>query len=489
MSGAPRVLRSLGQLVASELAIKVFSLAFFMLLARRAGAEGLGSWTYAFTFVSLFLYLFNFALGTLYTREAAARPGAAQELLDRYLPLRLALLGAGIALLVPAACLLHRQASPWLVLVFGASLAMGMLGELFRAVFRARQRMGYEAGLNFLERAGSALLGAGALLLGFRLVGVAAAWSVGALAAALAAVALARRAGIRWPQRFELRDSSAVLRQALPLVLLGVFGSIYFRQDVLLLRWLRTEREVGLYGAAYRLFEMFVFLPGSLSLAYLPAAAAARSESLESLRKLFRRAMALSFSLGCPLALMAAFRTDEAVRLLFGAGFAESVPAAQVLVWTLPLYFANTVVRSTLIVGRPRLPAVAVAAAIVANAALNLAWIPRMGITGAAWATLLTEVFLFLLQGVFVLRDLRVADLVAPLGPPVLACAGLAGVLWFGRGLSLWPALAVGAVAYAVLGTALRLWTPEEWRALLPGGLRPESLPVAPGTQGGGMGR
>jgi O-antigen/teichoic acid export membrane protein len=476
MTGAPRLLRGVSQLVISELAIKVFNLGFFMLLARRLGAEGMGGWTYAFSFVSVFLYLFHFNLGTLFTREAAARPGHEQALLDRFLPLRVALGLAGLAALVPVAWALRAQAPPGLVMVFGAAVALGMVGDIYRAVFRARQRMAYEAGLNFLERALSSLLGAAALIAGWRLAGTAAAWSVGALVAAVAAVLLARRAGLHRPPSISLSGSGEILRQAVPLLLLGIFGTIYFRQDVLFLRWLRTEREVGLYGAAYRLFEMFVFLPGSLSLAYLPAAAAARGRSASEYRALFRRTLMLAFTLGCPLALGLAFRTGDVVRLLFGGQFGPSVAAARVLVWTLPFYFASTVQRSTLVVGRRQaLPAVAVGVAIVINAALNLVLIPRMGILGAAWATLVTEILLVGIQGAFLAREVRLVDQLAPAGRPLLAAGGLAGVLWLARPLPVWWAAVLAVVAYVALGSMLRLWNAEEWRALAP--VRPRGRP------------
>ena len=102
------------------------------------------------------------------------------------------------------------------------------------------------------------------------------------------------------------------------------------------------------------------------------------------------------------------------------------------------------------------------------NAGLNLLLSPRIGFLGAAWATLLTEALLFGIQGGFVARRLVPMNLLAPLARPLLAAAGTAGVLWLTRSVALVPALLLAAAAHLGLGLALRLWSVEEWRALLP---------------------
>ena len=84
------------------------------------------------------------------------------------------------------------------------------------------------------------------------------------------------------------------------------------------------------------------------------------------------------------------------------------------------------------------------------NVALNLVLIPRYSIVGGALSGLLSEVLIFVLVWVAMVRS-------APLSPwrpllrPVLAAAGLAIILW---ALPAWPLLltvAVGGVSYAVL--------------------------------------
>ena len=81
------------------------------------------------------------------------------------------------------------------------------------------------------------------------------------------------------------------------------------------------------------------------------------------------------------------------IPLLYGPRYADAVPAFRVLMWSFPLLSLNYALTHQLIGWHGQRAYVATcAAALVANLALNARLIPASGITGAAWATLWTEV-------------------------------------------------------------------------------------------------
>jgi O-antigen/teichoic acid export membrane protein len=247
-----------------------------------------------------------------------------------------------------------------------------------------------------------------------------------------------------------------------------MFGMMYFRQDILLLRWLlQSDEEVGLYAGAYRLLDTFTFVAGSLGMAFLPAATVAWQQSTATLRSLCQRILLLAFTLSIPLAVGLWFRAGDILHLLFGPQFAGSIPAARILVWTLVFFFANPIVGSTLIAGRRQaIPALAVGVGVLVNAGLNVLLIPRLGIVGAAWATLVTEALLFVIQTFSVLRMIAVLNPLAPILRPLVASLGMAGVLWLCRTWPLWTALVAGGASYALLAWPLGLWRANEWRTV-----------------------
>ncbi len=451
-----RLARNTGVLVGAELLIKVFNLGFYALLSREMFSRGLGEWTYGLGLVTLYATLFNGGLGTLYTREAATSPERAGALLGRFVPLRLLLVAVALLGLAPLVWLQRGMGSPAFLYVLGVAPLASLIGESFRSVFRARQQLHFDAMLNLAERGISSGLALWAVLATHSLVWVASAWSAGSVVVALIAAVWIWRERIIGPLVWDFREMAGLMRRALPLFLLAVLGQLYFRQDVVILRALTSPETVGYYGAAYRLFEMFVFLPGSLTLAYLPAASLVRVTAPETFRGLVQQTLTLCFALSLPLSLFLAVRTPEVLRLLFGGGFDAAIPAARVVVWALTLYFSNSVLGHTLIAAQlQRIPAIAVACAVVANLSLNLVLIPRFGIVGAAWATVMSELLITAVQGVWVWRQLGGVNLRAMVGRPLLATAALGAVLLVGAS---WPLGAVALVGGGVyLGAAWSL--------------------------------
>src|SRR5690606_13169715 len=133
---------------------------------------------------------------------------------------------------------------------------------------------------------------------------------------------------------------------------------------------------------------------------------------------------------------------DPIVRLVFGAEYAGAAPALQIMTWTLVPIYANAVLTHLLIAaGRQAAMMWTSSGAAVANVGLNLLMIPRMGVLGAAIATLLTE-------GMLLLGNYGFARTVLPRFP-------------------LWTGLARAAVPVVVPVGILAIWGDPRWAAVL----------------------
>jgi PST family polysaccharide transporter len=181
------------------------------------------------------------------------------------------------------------------------------------------------------------------------------------------------------------------VRQSLPIFLAGLFSMLYFKGDTVLLRWLRTDEEVGAYGAAYKLFEGSQLLPAVLMSVAFPPLARARGDARR--RRRWERLVAaalLVLGVACGLALHAG--RAPIVLLLFGAGFQDAVPSLAILALGVPLMFLNLGLTHFLIARDLGSRTLGFAIGmLVLNVGVNLAVIPRWGGPGAAGATVVTE--------------------------------------------------------------------------------------------------
>jgi O-antigen/teichoic acid export membrane protein len=82
---------------------------------------------------------------------------------------------------------------------------------------------------------------------------------------------------------------------------------------------------------------------------------------------------------------------SDFIRLLYGPNYVGGATVLSILAWAEGWIFLGGVMRDALVVvGKQRLTAVARYSSAMLNVALNLVMIPRLGIAGAAWASMIS---------------------------------------------------------------------------------------------------
>ena len=79
--------------------------------------------------------------------------------------------------------------------------------------------------------------------------------------------------------------------------------------------------------------------------------------------------------------------------MLFGAEYAASIPALQILAWTLIPYTVNTFLILKFVSSKNEKPVLyASLISLVLLFSFNFSWIPQIGLIGASWSVLIAEV-------------------------------------------------------------------------------------------------
>lgn len=161
-----------------------------------------------------------------------------------------------------------------------------------------------------------------------------------------------------------------------------------YRLDVVLLGLLLSATvPVGLYAVAYQWAQRLGFLSQALSVVMLPRIAEL-SFAEETRRRLTPRVARAALWLSIPAAAAVAAAAPWVIPALYGDAFRGSVLPLQVMLPGVVLWNVSRTLSSDLAGrGRPGVPSAIDAAGLLVNVALNLAWIPSMGIVGAALAT------------------------------------------------------------------------------------------------------
>jgi O-antigen/teichoic acid export membrane protein len=278
------------------------------------------------------------------------------------------------------------------VVVLGIGFTGDYMVQVPFAVFQAYERVGLVAIVLIVQRWVTTTVAVAALLAGAGLVTVVLIYAAGSLsAAALGTWMMYRNIG-RPRLRVDVRGALRVTREAFPIGIALVALTVLFRVDMAMLAIFKPARQVGDYGAAYKLLETTAFFSWAVNVAVLPSLARLTPATVPSVGEVYQRGLKLVIALTLPVATGAIILAGPIISLIYGAQYAPAAKALALLAPTIAL-FPISQLSSQLFFAQGRRPTVAIVYALVAleNIALNLVLIPRFSLEGAALGTSISE--------------------------------------------------------------------------------------------------
>jgi O-antigen/teichoic acid export membrane protein len=217
----------------------------------------------------------------------------------------------------------------------------------------------------------------------------------------------------RGPWSVERSRVPALVWYALPSALMVPVGSLNMQLDQLLMAALFPSRELGLYAISVSWSSLSSPAFAALGTVIFPNLAA--TENPEIRRRTVMKTFRLSLILGAVIVLGHVLATPIFIPLFFGRAFAPAVGAAMVLaaanICLSIAGLAGDILRG---LGRPRGPLYAHIFALPVTGSLLYLLLPRLGILGAALASLVAYVVVLAINLVFIMgaAHLRLRDLV-----------------------------------------------------------------------------
>ncbi len=155
----------------------------------------------------------------------------------------------------------------------------------------------------------------------------------------------------------------------------------------LLDRWTGAA-AVGLYASVFRIVDALRLFPAAVLAVALPELC--RTTILQPVTRLALRLGAAAAALSAALWVVA----PRLVPAVYGPTFVPAVEPFRVLLLAFPLMAINYALTHQLIGWHgQRAYALLCGSALALNVGVNARWIPRYGAAGAAWSTLVTELF------------------------------------------------------------------------------------------------
>jgi O-antigen/teichoic acid export membrane protein len=444
--------------MAAQMAIRLLSFGFSVLIVRNLGAQDYGQYSAVLAFGAMFVFLADLGLSPYMVREVARWRDApdsmerASRLFGNILLLRFLLSILAATLLIGTAWLPGRPP------VMVGAIALGTLGLIMYSIqgtsdgmLAGFERLDLSAGSKVSYQLVSVLVGAVALLLGTGYYGLIVANLLGIAVMTVICWRGARALGPR-PSGVNTGTWLMLLRASIPFGIIGFTLGLSYKFDSVLLNIFRGDAETGYYNAAYNLVFSTAMLSNVINTSLYPSLTRQAASAPQTLPAIYERALRYLVLLALPIAVGASALADQIVPFLFRAAYLPAVPALQIVIWVVPLMFVSEFLGYVvLIAGQERRAARAVVVSTCFNVALNLLIVPRYGFYGAAVMTVLTEAVL-VGQYLWMLRaQMQQLDWQLILLRPLLAALAMGGLVLLLRDLPLLLNVAVGVLIYAGL--------------------------------------
>ncbi len=434
----------------AELINRLGAAVFWIVVARYLGASGLGSLAFALSLFSLFETIATLGLGSVVARDAAREPSSAGRYFGQSMLLGLISSIVCLLLMIGIAALLKPSKET----LFAASvMAVSILPASgfywSKTILWSAEKMGYIAVARTAENLFKVVAGLAVLLAGMGLREIVLVLALSKVISFVIcfAAAVYQVAAPVW--RIHFGTIKYFLRQAPSFSLIAIFNALFWSVSVILLTKLRGEAEAGIFGAAYKLVDIWLSFAFAYGQALFPIASRTSTTDPQLFQRLCKKSMKYVSLMTLAIAAGTSMLAHKLIPIFYGNTMTEAVPVLMLLIWVLVPFAVVPVLAYSLVshnLQRFDLAANVIAAIIVTAASIIL--IPPFGAQGAAIGLLFGCLAFFAIEFYAVERALFQIEISWKYLKPVLGVAIMSLAVFTLRDRSFILAALIGGMIY-----------------------------------------
>lgn len=394
MIGRLNILKSFSWLLAEKVVGAGTTFVSTILVARFYGPSDFGVLSFALSLTALFAVAGNFGLNGLVVKECIDRPDSWRSVLATTFVLKLIgyVLAMAIVMVIAFTTPNHAAYDRLIVIIIGLSL-LPRPYEVLDYWLQSRSNFRDAAVARMVVQvAGSAVRGALALLF------VPLHWVAGTFILQFAALALAYVQIVRSyaTDALSLTNYSHLVARDMAgrgMYLFGgaILATINLKIDQLMINGMLGKTQVGLFAVATNISEAWYFLPVALTAVVFPHLVNARADSQARFDRQMQMLTDLLFATALGAAIFVSFYADVIIDALYGSQYAGSGAILTVHIWSAIFIFMRTAFSKWILVeGAVEFSMLTHGMGALVNVVLNWLLIPRLGVIGAAYATLIS---------------------------------------------------------------------------------------------------
>ena len=362
-------------------------------VARYLGPERFGLLSYANSYVGIFTAIAILGLDGIVVRELVKSPDQRDTLLGTSFLLKV--VGTLLMWVLILATLFFSNNDP-LTSALIAIIAFGVLFQTFNVIdynFQAEVKLKYVVHSQIVQLIVSSITKLVLILKGLPLVWFAAVYSLDAIILAVGlAYAYSRNSGSIKKWKWNAKVALALLLDSWPLMFAYMSYLIYAKIDRIMIKEMLDEHNVGIYSAAYILYEAPLFISLMIAKSVYPILVQYYQDNKIKFFQLYSTLSSYMTLLSYLIVLFIFIFHEILIQITFGESFEESSKILMLLSFgMIPMF--NAFLRSSYITisGNQKIILYTTLFSAMLNIVLNLLLIKAYGVIGAVYATVFTQ--------------------------------------------------------------------------------------------------
>ena len=380
----------------SEISGRLLKAVIIVYAARVLGVEGFGTFSYVMGLAGLLTIFSDLGVGNVLIREGAKDPTARKRYFGAAATITFFLSFVSALVIIFITPLASKiPLSQMLLLAVAIVLIFDSWRGLGLALFRTIERMELEALANILTQVVFIIAGFFLLIKMQTPESLAFTYATASVAGTLVSFYLARKYVKGLFARFNKKLIKSMLSASLPISVAGILGGLMINTDIVLLGWLTDARQVGLFTAAQKPILFLYLIPSFIAGGIFPALARLVTQDQEKSRLLISKGLTAMLLFALPITVGLFLAAEDIVHLLYGNDYLPAILAFQILAGTILIMFPVSILHGAIFAyDRQKFLMRVSVVGVALNTILDLVLIPVWGITGAALATLFTQVII-----------------------------------------------------------------------------------------------
>ena len=262
---------------------------------------------------------------------------------------------------------------------------------------------------------------------------------------------------------FDFGFYKVLLKAGLPFALTGLFYTIYYSIDLVMITEFSTTYATGLYNSAYKLITVLTLFYTIYSSVIFPVMSKLFENEKDLLQFSFVKSVKYLSLVTIPIAVFTLFYGYDLIGI-YGSEYIEAGGILQILIWTVCFLFVNGACSLVLNASHKEYSVTEIyTIAAIFNICLNLVLIPRYSVYGASFSTVLSEILILILE-LYMLKKINqlpdrhlVYDIIK-----ICAASAILGIALYVLNVNIWIAIPVSIIVYFVAIILLRTFDSED---------------------------